>query len=126
MNDYQNKSLFWSFLLLISYQLLAPSDGPGLDLPHFDKLVHGCIFFVLTALLIRAYQMSTLQYFTIAAAYGLISEYLQAQTGYRSGDPLDWLADISGTLLLLAAYHRWPKGPWQKEKRQHKQQTSHA
>lgn len=101
MHDYQNKSLFWFFLLFISWKLLAPVDDSGIDIPHFDKVVHAGIFFVLTFLLIRAYRMSWPQYFSIFAVYGLITEYLQAQTGYRTSDPLDWFADMAGVVLLF-------------------------
>jgi VanZ family protein len=102
-NSIQYIALFWACLLFVSYKLLAPATHSGIDIPHLDKLAHAAIFFVLCGLLMRAYSMSWLQYFTVFAVYGLITEYLQAQTGHRSGDVLDWLANMTGVILLFIA-----------------------
>jgi VanZ family protein len=99
--------LFWGFLLCISYKLLIPAEHSGVNIPHLDKLVHGGIFFVMTFLLMLAYQMYHLQYFIVLTSYGVITEYLQAQTGYRTGDIFDLLADICGIILLFAVRKLW-------------------
>lgn len=98
----QHKALFWAFVLYVSYKLLAPAEHSGIDIAHLDKLVHAGIFFLLTLLLLRAYQMSRLQYLIVAGVYGLVTEYLQSQTAYRSADIFDWFADMAGVLILFA------------------------
>lgn len=79
----------------------------GINIPHFDKIVHMGLFFILCFLLIRAYSMTRTQQFTLLAIYGALIEWLQALTGYRSGDIYDWIADVLGIVLLFAALDFW-------------------
>lgn len=100
------QGLFWAFLLFISYSFLAPVAGSsGFDIPHLDKIVHFVIFFVLSALANMAYRLTTMHHLLWLGSYGILIEVLQAQTGYRSGDVFDWIADMLGTGLLLLTSH---------------------
>jgi VanZ family protein len=65
------------------------------------------LFFILCFLLIRAYSMTRTQQFTVLAIYGALIEWLQAMTGYRSGDIYDWIADALGIVLLFIALDLW-------------------
>ncbi len=105
--DLQNKWLFWGVFSFFSYKLLSRTAHSGISIAHFDKIVHMGLFFILCFLLVRAYAMTRTQQYTVLAIYGALIEWLQALTGYRSGDIYDWIADMLGVVILFAALDLW-------------------
>ena len=103
----QNQWLFWGVFSFFSYKLLSRAAHSGISIPHFDKIVHMGLFFILCFLLVSAYSMTRTQHFTLLAIYGALIEWLQALTGYRSGDVYDWIADVLGIVLLFVALDFW-------------------
>lgn len=93
--------LFWAFLGFISYKFLTPSQHSGINIPHLDKLAHAGLFFILAWLAHRGYQLNATKQLLWLGIYGALIEVLQATTGYRSGDVLDWLADLLGVVILI-------------------------
>ena len=106
------RSFIWANLILVVC-LLPKSNVPKVQLiniPHFDKWVHGGMFLILTVLLLidfsrlskfseqkKTYFVSV---FCISVLHGGFIELLQAYfSPTRSGDWFDWLADIAGVLL---------------------------
>ena len=78
-----------------------PPSEPGI--PHFDKIEHASAFFVMGAWF-AALCPSRLRAMGLGlAAYALVTELLQAATGFRDGDVWDWCADIIGLCLGLVA-----------------------
>ena len=100
--------LFALSVLAVAGHLLAlywpGSPEPGFDLPGADKVVHVLLFGVPVYLLGRL----TGRRWLVAgcfAAHAVVSELVQHWfVPYRSGDPLDLLADLAGigaaTVLL--------------------------
>ena len=88
----------------------------GFEFPHFDKVAHFCYFGLGAALLARALRGAglglngrpILAAVAVMAAVGMLDEYHQSFVPGRSGNDLgDWIADVSGSVVALAAWRRW-------------------
>ena len=90
-------------------------DIPKIDVPGIDKLFHFVEYFVLGALLIRAFAKSSdkvnfkliiLLSILIASIYGALDEFHQRFVSGRSPEIFDILSDIMGSCLgaLLFGY----------------------
>ncbi len=88
-------------------------------IPHLDKLVHFGFYFVLQILLVRGLNRQDIARppndilpFLMACFcvfYGMFIEFLQAYFfTYRSGDPLDIVANISGCLFAWLCITKIP------------------
>ncbi len=85
---------------------LPGSPEPGLELPGADKVVHVLLFGVPVWLLGRLTGRAWLVA-GIFAAHAVVSELIQLWfIPYRSGDPLDLLADLIGIAAALALLTR--------------------
>ena len=109
---------YW--LPLIAYCLIlflqssseSPADLPAIE--HVDKVVHAGAYGLLGILFYRAYRsrwpnasgwtMANASLLS-AAFYGLSDEIHQYFVPGRSADPWDWLADTTGAMLGVVAYH---------------------
>lgn len=100
-------TIIWSAIIFIL--LAMPGRGlPSEDLfsiPHFDKLIHATLFFVLVWLWLQYIQQgkkvaTIIMLFaaTIATFYGVIMEFVQIYTG-RDFSVGDMLADGFGAFL---------------------------
>lgn len=113
------------FLYLVAVLVLCFGqfkDAPSvpwtlLGIPS-DKLVHFCMFFPFPILAFLAFDKytetprSTFLFsgitFLVGVALAFGTEWGQAHlTTYRSGDPLDWLADISALFLSTLIVIIW-------------------
>ena len=110
------KAFLW--LLVITYLSFAPADDFDkihITIPHFDKVVHFIMFFNLGVLIsaINAHTKSKLHSISfpiIAIIYGAIIEIIQYRyIDTRSGDFIDWFADIAGLLIGIWIFNYLPK-----------------
>jgi VanZ family protein len=124
---YMKLKLFWRNIIwaLIVFILCSiPGDDlpktSALNIPHFDKIVHFGMFFIMGIFLIAELRFQTrlsrLQIVAITvvliATYGGIIEYLQQYYfTNRSGDYIDLLADILGGIFSIILY------PWLKKQK---------
>jgi len=105
----------WSGLVLIVYwvALFAATHGPPPpkipEVSHADKFMHVGAYLVL-ALLCSCYvflrggvRNRRLKTIAVIAAYALVDEILQHFVG-RTCDAADWLADVVGATLGIAAF----------------------
>ncbi|EKE87601.1 VanZ family protein [Idiomarina xiamenensis] len=98
--------LFAVVLMVVSALFLwqfPPSAAPAI--PHFDKLVHVSLFFILAACLHYAFALPHWLAFLLLLGYGVVIELVQGLTPSRSADGWDVLADAAGALsyyLLFA------------------------
>lgn len=71
--------------------------------PHFDKIVHLCVYALLGALLRRSFASSAPVYFWVSciltSLYGITDEFHQSFIPGRNADIWDWLADTIGGML---------------------------
>lgn len=110
------KVVIW--VLVISYLCFAPADDfkqVNISIPHFDKIVHFGMFFILGVFLsaINNLKYSKLHSFwlpVIAILYGGAVEIIQFNyINSRSGDFIDWIADIIGLLIGIWIFRDFPK-----------------
>ncbi len=94
--------------------LYAPSTGGPALFPQADKVVHLLVFLVPVALALVAGFRRRLVV-AVFAAQAVLSEVVQAVfLPYRSGDPLDAVADLTGValgVLVGTMLLRWWSGP---------------
>jgi VanZ family protein len=98
--------LGWLYVVLVLYGSL--SRMPDIEVPfdHTDKLIHFLMYFILAGWFIQLYKLLSQRILILTGAImlGIIIEFLQGMTGYRSFDLLDALANSIGaiTAFLLA------------------------
>lgn len=93
---------------LAAWLLIAPEAGPPPAIPFQDKIFHVIAFACLTGPAVLVLPARYLWFWLghmIALGGGF--ELVQARMGEgRSGDVLDWVADVVGVMLALAV-GRW-------------------
>ncbi len=105
------KPFIW--LILICYGLFLPSkDLPvkQLQIPHFDKIIHFGLFFVLGLLLFRPFKKLGSKYMVwaplSAAVVSTILESVQHTiSSTRNSNIYDLMANISGILFSILVFH---------------------
>ena len=111
------KPLVW--LLLICYGLFLPANELPvkslLKIPHFDKMVHFSLFFVLCLLFFRPFKSLQLKPYVFAplvsVAIGALLELVQHSiTSSRNSDIYDFLANFSGILASILFYRLFVSG----------------
>lgn len=96
-----------ALIFFLSHQPILP--GPPMPIPFFDKWMHGLFYGVLAFLVLRAWLQGSYQSLDwkavaitlfIVALYGVSDEFHQSFVPNRTPDLSDWLADMSGALLV--------------------------
>jgi VanZ family protein len=114
-SSFRNKQIFravqWIWAALVFVVHVAPIDSERarrFDFPFADKWIHGILFFVLAGISLlardskRSVRNSLLSIILACAVYGALLEWIQYSfTDERSGDLMDWLADLTGLLAGL-------------------------
>jgi len=108
--------------LIIMYLSLASPDSfkkVHIQIPHFDKIVHFCMYFGLMSVIIfenrRLFKSNRHIFFTgiIPLSYGILMEILQSLTYTRTASIYDVLANSAGILVSILLWF-WIK-PFMKE-----------
>ncbi len=110
---YQLPALLW-FIVIYFLSSLPGSVFPVVQIPHADKLVHICIFFILCALVDVALihqrtfpRLASLHLFIALAVvilYGLSDEFHQSFVSGRTADLFDATADVVGGCIYILFY----------------------
>lgn len=91
---------------IIAGSLLRVPDITILSFDYMDKLIHFSLYFILVGWFVQLYQKLSQRIIVLAAAIllGILIEYLQGMTAYRSFDYLDGVANSIGAVsaFLLA------------------------
>lgn len=91
--------------IILAGSLLRMPDI-NISYAHTDKIIHFMLYFILVGWFVQLYKSiaSRLIILAGAIALGMLIEFLQGMTSYRSFDYLDGLADAIGALcaFLLA------------------------
>ena len=86
----------------VDWMAYARSGEPVIKLFSWqDKVEHALLFAGLAILGIAGWPRRAGVLAAGLLAYGAAMEVAQSTTAYRVGDPLDWLADAVGLLILL-------------------------
>ena len=95
-------TVLWAIFILIICGIPGdkiPELKGGLDLV-VDKVIHVCVFGLLSFLWIRRTTISAQSVLLYCALYGAIIEVLQVYVFiHRTGEVLDWFADSIGATL---------------------------
>lgn len=83
---------------------MPPSQLPEQAFSIWDKAQHAAGFLVLTLLGLMGYFRQPKAVVMGLFAYGALIELAQAWSGWRSGDPQDWLADATGIVAGIALF----------------------
>jgi len=100
----KRNSLWLAILVTIAIALLSlikiESTQP-INIKYLDKLLHLISYVVLSFLWFTAFIKSKkiILVFISCIAYGVLLEFLQAQTGYRTYEYADMLANSLGVLI---------------------------
>ena len=100
------RALFWLALLFSLAMAVMPVPP---EIPTNDKTQHVVAFMTLTLLArIGYWQSSSLRLFLWIGAFGGLIELVQGlEIVSRDSDPVDWLADLGATAVLLIATDRY-------------------
>ena len=112
------------YLILLTYALLSPdpfgwlqtpSTTPSTPLPPYlawlknDKVRHVCAYALLAGLLRGATRWNPAMVLLAAAVHGGSMEILQQWFPPRSMELNDWIADVSGALMMLVVQRCLPR-----------------
>jgi len=106
------KPFIW--LLIISYGLYLPAESlprkPFINIPHFDKIVHFGLFFVLCLLLFRPLKQLRKNYLfwapLISVIFGAVFELTQHLfSSSRNSNIYDFVANCTGIGISLVFYY---------------------
>jgi len=107
LNRNQFKVIFFITVIFVLYSALTPS-GSSLffNFPNGDKVLHASAFFTLSFLLNRASSSihRRIRNMLSLLAFGILIEFLQSFTSYRSVSFWDVVADLVGILLFQLTY----------------------
>ncbi|MDH4450564.1 MAG: VanZ family protein [Rhodoferax sp.] len=98
---------FWGLLALTVVLSLLPTEQLPGSLMFWDKAQHALGFAALAMLGQWAYPQDALRMRVGLLLLGAGIEYVQALTGWRQGDWLDWLADAFGIAMAAGAMAVW-------------------
>ena len=116
------KPLLW--LAFICYALFIPASdlptGPFLNIPHFDKVVHFILFFILCLLFFRPFKKLNTSYYLWATLFSVglsaLLEMIQhIVSSSRASDIYDFLSNTTGVLVsalffrFIVENRRWEK-----------------
>ena len=102
-------ALFWLSLLAVTAGSLVPvALLPPQALDLWDKAQHALGFAWLGVCGLWAHPRHARAVVIGLCAWGGASELMQAATGWRHGDGLDWLADAIGVALALLLWRSLP------------------
>lgn len=93
--------IFVAALVAVFWLALLPAPDIVQIVSWQDKVEHALLFAALALLGLSAWPRSAFALGLGLLAYGAAMEVAQSFTGYRVGDPLDWIADAIGVAILL-------------------------
>ncbi|WEN41905.1 hypothetical protein CKCBHOJB_01486 [Thauera sp. GDN1] len=88
-------------LFAVFWLALLPAPDVARLVSWQDKIEHAVLFAALALLAFAGWPQRPLAIALGLLAYGAAMEIAQSRTAHRFGDPLDWLADAVGLLVLL-------------------------
>lgn len=115
---YSSSYFLWLFLL-IYLSLLPDLNGPTIEIPYFDKIVHLGFYFVASFLFLLFVEKTSLNKLTknmkiflviiLHLSIGVFIEYLQENyVSGRSGELEDVFANFLGILIATIIYYcKW-------------------
>jgi len=103
----QFKVIFFITVIFVLYSALTPSGSSYFfNFPNGDKVLHASAFFTLSFLLNRSSSSTShrIRNMLSLLSFGILIEFLQSFTSYRTVSFGDVVADLVGILLFQATY----------------------
>jgi len=98
-------ALLVASLFLTTYLMLIELPPKKMGWPHWDKVQHILVFFMLTGLALILFFKQRWRWALGLAGYGALIEWLQATlTITRMATVGDWLADITGIAIAVMVF----------------------
>lgn len=111
------KSAVWILVILLATTLPSSSipKVPMFDIPHFDKIVHFILFFILAIFLLsesnklrkqgELTRFAAVVALSVSFTFGLAIELMQLYLlPTRSGSLLDFIANMAGAIAAVIIY----------------------
>lgn len=91
----------WLWIAVVMYLSLIPNPPEPMRFPNADKLEHAFAYALLMLWFAQVYVRRTRRLFTavLLVAMGIVVEFLQDMSGYRTFEFADIVADLTGVLL---------------------------
>ena len=111
INKYYKSITFAVFITVISLIQFKTSPGSGLfNIPYMDKIVHFILYGILSFLLLRdsGSNLKSITYIIIiflCLSFGGIIELIQISQPGRSGEFLDLLANVAGSITAIPVFY---------------------
>jgi VanZ family protein len=86
-------------ILVFSYLFFSQQSLPN-DIPHTDKYGHIFVFFCLSILVYKCFEIKRIYQIVLLVGYGIAVECIQHFISYRSGGIDDVVADALGVSLF--------------------------
>lgn len=103
--------VFWGAVVAVLTLSLMPTSWLAPQVFNWwDKAQHALGFMTLGLLGWWAYPATTRRVWLCLLFFGAAIEVLQHLSGWRFGDPLDWLADALGVLLIAVVWFMAHRG----------------
>lgn len=106
-------TVIWA--ILICYATLLPGeDIPKVHIPYLDKIAHFGLFFVFSILSMYSFhkdpnvtfgRKTNIIVFLAGTFFGIIIEFIQLWSGYRSFEIMDMVFDSLGTIFGILAFN---------------------
>lgn len=90
---------------VVFYGCLMHNPPQGPDIRDFDKVEHFTAYVILGVWFAGLLAPRYIAVFIGLACFGAFIEVVQYYSGYRDGDPYDWLADCLGLIVGIALAH---------------------
>lgn len=111
-------AIFWFGIIALVISIPGSNIPKSslLNIPYFDKLVHACMFAVFSLLLVYGFfkqpkssffaRQAYILAFILCTIYGGATELMQYFFfASRSGEVVDFIANISGSVVGMIAFH---------------------
>ncbi len=115
INKYYKSITFAVFITVISLIQFKTAPGSGLfNIPYMDKIVHFFLYGVLSFLMLRdsGRELKLITYIIIillCLSFGGIIELIQISQPGRSGEILDLMANVTGSIIAIPVYYLYNK-----------------
>ncbi|WP_404341113.1 VanZ family protein [Pseudoalteromonas mariniglutinosa] len=96
------QALFLVSIIVFTFLFAKEVKGVSNLFPHVDKVAHFAIFFVLAAVMDKAFKLPLLVQVLLLAGYGAAIEFMQDMLPYRQASFADFVADFLGASSYFA------------------------
>lgn len=109
------QAIFLICIVAFTFLFAKEIKGAASLFPHVDKVAHFGIFFILAAIMDKAFKLPLFTQIFLLAGYGAAIEIMQDSLPYRQASVGDFIADFIGAasyFLLKVIFSTRKKNPY--------------